>query len=100
MSTYALTRYADEAEARADRPDLFVEAGPRGSVAMEVEAYEARATYGEPDPETGEQEMLSPDVVADGYWLLHACEDGADPITLPEGIVGISRIFAGMESVD
>lgn len=84
-------------DSEADRSAFIAEMPTHASsTAMAVTAFEQVAEYGEPDPETGETEIITPAIEADGYWLLKADDAGTDPLVLPDGVVAISPVFMGM----
>lgn len=92
--TYLLN-FTDEAEAQADRPDLFVtDEGLDSGKGMVVTAFTKQAvqpdydSQGEPIEGTGEPAEIAP-----GYWVLLIDAVNAPPITLPAGIVAISPIY-------
>lgn len=91
--TYRLDRYDTQAEL-----DAVLAAMPTfaASTAMQVTAYVQVVVYSEPDPETGEVPVVAPAMLADGYWLLSADPDAPSPLVLPEGVVAVSPLFAGM----
>lgn len=93
--SYRLDRF-DTAQDRAD----FIASLKKHptSIAAIVWAYTQLAEYGEPNPETGEVELIAPAETDPGYWLLIADQEAASPLVLPEGIVGLNRLFAGMET--
>lgn len=61
--------YPDETAASADLPAWRGENGWIGDIIAGVRVYLAEATWGVPDPETGERERLTPPVVLPGFWL-------------------------------
>lgn len=91
-----LLHFTDEAEAQSERPDLFItDEGLDSGKGMVVTAYTKLAVQpdydaqGEPIEGTGEPAEIAP-----GYWVLLIDAVAAPPITLPEGIVAISPIYA------
>lgn len=91
--TYRIDRFDTQEDLNAALAEMPTYAASR---AMQVTAYEQVAEYGEPDPETGEADMIVPAILADGFWLLRADPEGVDPLALPQGLVAISPLFAGM----
>lgn len=90
-----LLHFTDEAEAQAERPDLFIDNELDSGKGMVVTAFAKQAVQpdydeqGEPIEGTGEPAEIAP-----GYWVLLIDAVDAPPITLPAGIVAISPIYA------
>ena len=71
--------YADEAAAIADLPQFRGTEGWAGNLVAGVRVVLAEAVYGESDPETGEREIVTPEVLAEGFYVLIS-RRGLDPV--------------------
>jgi len=61
-----------------DLADRVVEGHLTGHAIPGVTVYLAEAVYGEPDPETGERDLITPAVTLPGYWTWISDADGPD----------------------
>lgn len=78
MSTDHLLAHPDEAAMLADLADRVVEGRLTGHVIPGVTVYLSEEVRGEPDPETGERELITPAVTLPGYWTWISTTGGPD----------------------
>ena len=78
MSTDHLLAHPDEAAMLADLADRVVEGRLTGHAIPGVTVYLAEAVHGEPDPETGERDLITPAVTLPGFWTWISTTGGPD----------------------
>ena len=78
MSTDHLLCHPDEAAMLADLADRVVEGRLTGHAIPGVTVTLAEEVRGEPDPETGERELITPAVTLPGYWTWISTTGGPD----------------------
>lgn len=78
MSTDHLLAHPNEAAMLADLADRVVEGRLTGHGIPGVTVYLAEEVRGEPDPETGDRELITPAVTLPGYWTWISTTGGPD----------------------
>jgi len=78
VSADHLLCHPDEAALLADLADRVVEGRLTGHVIAGVTVYLAEEVRGEPDPETGEAELITPAVTLPGRWTWISTTGGPD----------------------